>query len=211
MKALMVGDDVVLIDGDKNRFTADVWPTIHAADRVWVTIDGAHRRRDWRDHREPIHESIALTDLSSLLSRLEPGPQSENHLKQLWHAERNLPFPWFVRRNSQPRCHNPHLPHRLCRDAPDRCSEPPPSPVWRVYFVRAETGQIKIGRSIDPLGRLGELQTGSPNALKLIAHVEEAGDITERTLHRRFEESRVSGEWFLPSDELLELIGKVRR
>jgi len=67
-----------------------------------------------------------------------------------------------------------------------------------LYFIQsANTGMIKIGRSKNPEKRLKQLQTGSPNKLKLIAVFEDMGD-EEYGLHQRLREYKVrsNGEWF---------------
>ena len=75
-----------------------------------------------------------------------------------------------------------------------------------VYFIQdVEQGYIKIGQSEEPEKRLRQLQTGNPNELRLL-WVDHQGDYIEAELHREFREHRVSGEWFQPSDELLERI-----
>jgi hypothetical protein len=71
------------------------------------------------------------------------------------------------------------------------------------YFVQAETGQIKIGRShaSSMLGHLSSLRGHSPVELRLLVVIE--GD-AEEWYHERHHESRLHGEWFRPSEALLE-------
>lgn len=78
-----------------------------------------------------------------------------------------------------------------------------------VYFVQASHGgPVKIGYSVDPGGRLRELQSGSPYWLVLRHSIE--GDRTrENELHRQFKEHRLGGEWFTPCPELMEIAPKV--
>lgn len=67
-----------------------------------------------------------------------------------------------------------------------------------LYFIQSEkTGMIKIGRSKNPEKRLKQLQTGSPNKLKLIAVFKDKGP-EERGLHERLRcfKVRQNGEWF---------------
>jgi hypothetical protein len=75
--------------------------------------------------------------------------------------------------------------------------------VTHVYFVRAgPDGPVKIGLARDVARRLKTLQTASPVPLLLLGVV--PGDAkVERQLHRRFAGSRLRGEWFTPSPELL--------
>lgn len=80
-----------------------------------------------------------------------------------------------------------------------------------VYFIQnATTGAIKIGTAADPIGRLSTLQTlsraaGSDAELLLIG-ITTGGMETERALHQRFAATRIRGEWFAPSLELLSVI-----
>lgn len=76
------------------------------------------------------------------------------------------------------------------------------------YFIQAEEGGlIKIGTAISPLFRLRTMQTGCPLKLRLIGLTD--GDrLFERGLHKKFEGTRVHGEWFEPSEELLALVAE---
>jgi Meiotically up-regulated gene 113 len=79
-----------------------------------------------------------------------------------------------------------------------------------IYFAAAVfTGKVmavKIGftNKSDPEERVRELGTGCPYPLQLIgAMVGDEG--VESTLHSRFASSRMNGEWFEPTDELVAL------
>jgi hypothetical protein len=85
----------------------------------------------------------------------------------------------------------------------------PEPPGW-VYFIQArEGGPIKIGWTYDTGKRLIGLQCGSPQALVLLAS-ESGARSDEQALHLRFSESRIYGEWFSETPELLALIDKLR-
>lgn len=78
-----------------------------------------------------------------------------------------------------------------------------------VYFIQALSGgPIKIGYCNDGpkavLGRLSGLQNGNPRRL-VIRKVIPGDRDTEKSLHARFKDLRVSGEWFAPSPELAAL------
>jgi hypothetical protein len=82
-----------------------------------------------------------------------------------------------------------------------------------VYFLQAgQSGNIKIGRTYDLKSRLASLQTGSSEPLKLLAFVNcedsDPADV-EATVHRAFQRYRLHGEWFQPSNELIEYIRKL--
>lgn len=65
-----------------------------------------------------------------------------------------------------------------------------------VYFVTCrEVNAVKIGSSIEPHARLGEIQWGCPLLLKLEA-ILPGGCEEEFRLHRWFEDDRIRGEWF---------------
>jgi hypothetical protein len=80
-----------------------------------------------------------------------------------------------------------------------------------VYFVLNEdSNAIKIGRARDLAKRMKALQTSSPALLKLMKAIqvegsEEAQEL-ERSLHKKFSETRLSGEWFQAEEELLKYI-----
>lgn len=66
-----------------------------------------------------------------------------------------------------------------------------------IYFVQADgTDLVKIGftRS-DPLKRVGELQTGCPHRLTLLATIQ-GSEQDEASWHRDFASDRATGEWF---------------
>lgn len=76
-----------------------------------------------------------------------------------------------------------------------------------VYFI-TDGQYIKIGYTKnDAKKRLKQLQTSSPNRLFLLGYIE--GDKTiEKKLHKKFYNSivRINGEWFSPTQDLLDYI-----
>lgn len=73
-----------------------------------------------------------------------------------------------------------------------------------VYLIKSGE-YIKIGYSETPQARIGNLQTATPNELKLIAVI--PGDTgLEAYLHTRFAEFRVRGEWFINAGILAEFV-----
>lgn len=83
--------------------------------------------------------------------------------------------------------------------------------VERVYFIKdLITGNIKIGRAVNPIKRLKSLQTGNPNKLVIVT-TQEGGEKLENELHRRFAASRIIGEWFSPSKELEDYISALKQ
>jgi excisionase family DNA binding protein len=75
-----------------------------------------------------------------------------------------------------------------------------------VYFIQdGEGGPIKIGTTGDLYSRLDSLQTANARNLKLLGY-QTGGYGVERALHDKFDRSKIRGEWFEPSDEILEYI-----
>lgn len=78
-----------------------------------------------------------------------------------------------------------------------------------VYFIRQKGGgPIKIGHAIYPLLRLKQIQACSPVEVELIAAMHGSAKL-ERELHLRFSSSRLHGEWFDDSEELLSYTEEV--
>jgi len=78
-----------------------------------------------------------------------------------------------------------------------------------IYFIRdSASGRVKIGYTENPWKRLSELQVASPSDLDLLAACE--GDrVSEADLHQRFSASRVRGEWFLPTQDLMAHVATI--
>lgn len=65
-----------------------------------------------------------------------------------------------------------------------------------VYFVQSgDDGPVKIGIAKNPLDRLGALQTGNHQDLH-IRHVVPGDRALETSLHHRFKDALIRGEWF---------------
>lgn len=72
------------------------------------------------------------------------------------------------------------------------------------YFAQAEqTGVVKIGLAGNPVKRLKNLQSTSPDRLKLLGVI--AGDC-EVAMHKKFSADRLHGEWFVASERLMRFI-----
>jgi hypothetical protein len=91
---------------------------------------------------------------------------------------------------------------RFC-DWPRSCDEG-----W-VYFVQSgDAGPIKIGFAFDIEKRLAQLQVGNPETLHLRGAYRGTID-AEVDEHERFDASRLRGEWFHPTSELLVFIERL--
>lgn len=78
-----------------------------------------------------------------------------------------------------------------------------------LYFIQeGESGPIKIGRG-DPVARLRTLQIGNPRVLRVIQTIENQG-YYEAFWHNAFSSTRMRGEWFEPTPELLASIEATR-
>lgn len=74
----------------------------------------------------------------------------------------------------------------------------------KTYFIQSIIGgRIKIGKSVDTARRLQELQSCSPVHLRVLATIE--GD-HELEMHQAFRGARSYGEWFNPTQELIDFI-----
>lgn len=75
-----------------------------------------------------------------------------------------------------------------------------------IYFIKnVVTGNFKIGFANNPRKRLKDLQTGSADKLVLIK-ILEGDQWREATLHEQFAPHRLDGEWFSPSEEIMNFI-----
>lgn len=89
---------------------------------------------------------------------------------------------------------------------------PPISKPGCVYFIQSQgTHTIKIGYTAGQAqNRLKDLQTAHPYQLNLLATL--PGDRNhEKSLHQRFAEYRLKGEWFEPHPDLLAFISLLNK
>jgi len=93
---------------------------------------------------------------------------------------------------------------------PAELGDSQPHPRAYVYFVADRTqGAVKIGYSASPQARLSNLQTSTPSKLELLVAIE--GDLqTERQLHKRFANYRLTGEWFRLAGDLAAYIESIK-
>lgn len=79
-----------------------------------------------------------------------------------------------------------------------------------IYFLRSGPDNfIKIGYSSEPTARAVTLATGSPYEGEILATIAGSRE-EERGLHVRFAASRIRGEWFRPSGDLIGFIADIR-
>lgn len=79
-----------------------------------------------------------------------------------------------------------------------------------VYFIQSEkTDLVKIGQTLQPHQRLTALQTGSPDKLRILKVIH-ARENAEKLLHQHFESDKSHGEWFNPSQRLVNFIDSLQ-
>lgn len=72
-----------------------------------------------------------------------------------------------------------------------------------IYFIqRGDAGPVKIGFTNDIRKRLRGLQTGHDTRL-ILRRAFDGSEVDERKLHARFVGSRLQGEWFAPTADIL--------
>jgi adenine deaminase len=75
-----------------------------------------------------------------------------------------------------------------------------------VYFIQEGVrGAIKIGWANDPAARMASLQTANPRRLRALGLIS-GGPYDEMNWHMRFKDTRLSGEWFKRTNELVAAI-----
>ena len=75
-----------------------------------------------------------------------------------------------------------------------------------IYFIRGkDSGNIKIGYSINPEKRQSNLQTAHYEELELIGFMNGTLD-DETRIHQMFAAYNIRGEWYRSSDEILDFI-----
>ena len=97
-----------------------------------------------------------------------------------------------------PRAKRPTAPPRIIAPLPTRASVAQPI----VYFIGGDVGPIKIGMTASAANRLARIQSTCPFPVRVLASMP-GGRSEEMRLHRQFAASRLHGEWFERSPELL--------
>ncbi len=80
-----------------------------------------------------------------------------------------------------------------------------------IYFIKSTTNhEIKIGfTSGDVTKRLSTLQTSHPYKLELLATI--SGNTKfEKSLHRKFQQYRLKGEWFQPHPDIIAYVSDLK-
>lgn len=77
--------------------------------------------------------------------------------------------------------------------------------VGYLYFMRDQEGLIKIGRSVRPRERREQVCWDRGQEVELLGVVYKGGELEQR-VHELFDDLRVFGEWFRPSDNLTRFV-----
>ena len=82
-----------------------------------------------------------------------------------------------------------------------------------IYFVEAENGLVKIGRTINLERRMQDLENISPIPLRLLIAVNCDGKASkvEVAIHNKFGTQRHHGEWFELSEEQKQWIKRAKK
>ncbi len=77
-----------------------------------------------------------------------------------------------------------------------------------VYFIlNLDQEVIKIGMSVNPVGRLNALRTSNHNKLMIAATIATNNmRALEAKLHKKFKPYRLNGEWFTYSEEIAKFV-----
>ncbi len=83
----------------------------------------------------------------------------------------------------------------------------------RIYFIQAATGEIKIGvsQTAKIKNKVRQMQIYCPSKMTLLLCINEDICGQEFELHRMFKADRIHGEWFKPSESLLNFINSQKR
>jgi hypothetical protein len=74
-----------------------------------------------------------------------------------------------------------------------------------IYLIHDPVGRaLKIGRSDNPIQRLGNLQSAHPRSKLKLLGMFAAKPFIEQDLHKELEEFRLNGEWFEEAGEVIE-------
>jgi len=75
-----------------------------------------------------------------------------------------------------------------------------------VYFIGNKEKQlVKIGKANQPKRRIEEIQVGFPYQLEIFLIIE-GNEAIEKTLHNKFKNKHIRGEWFILDEDILSFI-----
>lgn len=75
-----------------------------------------------------------------------------------------------------------------------------------IYAIQSgDCGPVKIGYTLNPYQRLSQLQTGSPDKLRILP-VRGGTPDDEQKIHAELKHLRIGGEWFRPTRETIAAV-----
>lgn len=84
-------------------------------------------------------------------------------------------------------------------------------PDYLYAIVDSASSLVKFGKSKNPGARLKTLKIGNGSNLKIFAYCENKSPLTEKEIHRRLSDERISGEWFRLCDKSQAVINEMRK
>lgn len=82
-----------------------------------------------------------------------------------------------------------------------------------LYFIAIKGHEdlgVKIGSSTNPKYRMHQIQYNCPGQLYIIHEQAETPGLNERSVHRMLDSYNIHGEWFTYSNELKDLLMKLK-
>ena len=77
----------------------------------------------------------------------------------------------------------------------------------QLYFIQeGNRGPIKIGLSRKPYNRMRDLQIANASKLRMLWFFTPKSNKIENMLHNHFCDYKITGEWFEPVEDILQLI-----
>lgn len=78
-----------------------------------------------------------------------------------------------------------------------------------VYAIQDGSGNIKIGKSVNPHQRMNSLQTSHATKLVMLGYCLNQLPLEEKALHKRLKKDRLEGEWFKPSVDVMLVVKEI--
>ena len=77
----------------------------------------------------------------------------------------------------------------------------------KIYFCQiGRDGPIKIGITLYPASRINTIRSCNPSTVRCLGTIANQSKDDEKAILLRFRDSRIRGEWFSPTPELLGFI-----
>ena len=83
-------------------------------------------------------------------------------------------------------------------------------PIYLYAVIDNSSKLVKFGKSKCPWMRLSGLRTANPNDIRMMVYCEEKLPLSEKEVHKRLSDYRVSGEWFRYSQDTQNVISEMK-